>query len=79
MCNAIVILCSYFLPEGRSCLVRASAALLLVQLMQASPSPSRPWPSPVVADVCTGVRHKLYSFLFYSVYTSASFMVECNL
>ncbi|KAK8388982.1 hypothetical protein O3P69_020746 [Scylla paramamosain] len=45
---------SYFLPEGRSCLVRASAALLLMQLMQTSPSPSSPWPSPVVADVCTG-------------------------
>ncbi|KAG0719705.1 Rotatin [Chionoecetes opilio] len=45
---------SYFLPEGRSCLVRTSAALLLVQLMQASPSPTSPWPSPVVADVSTG-------------------------
>ncbi|XP_050706077.1 rotatin-like [Eriocheir sinensis] len=45
---------SYFLPEGRGCLVRASAALLLVQLTRVGPSPSSPWPSPIVADVCTG-------------------------
>ncbi|XP_042205049.1 rotatin-like isoform X3 [Homarus americanus] len=45
---------SYLMSSGRSCIVRTSAAQLLIKLTQTGPTASNPWISPIVADTITG-------------------------
>ncbi|XP_066980837.1 rotatin-like [Macrobrachium rosenbergii] len=45
---------SYLLATGRSCLVRMSAAELLVKLTEKRPTVNEPWSSPIVTDTMTG-------------------------
>ncbi|KAK7071994.1 hypothetical protein SK128_027111, partial [Halocaridina rubra] len=44
----------YLLATGRSCLVRASAAELLIKLTEKYPNRNNLWTSPVITDTLTG-------------------------
>ncbi|XP_068219569.1 rotatin-like [Palaemon carinicauda] len=45
---------SYLLASGRSCLVRMTAAELLVKLTEKRPTLNEPWSSPIVTDTIMG-------------------------